>query len=231
MYTLHLVKSSTATTDPACHGLAASTLMSHWHSVTCLQQTANGKLEASSPLLRFYKASRSPAATSTQRIIQPRNNKRAGEGMSVTAGPASHRAKTQWRERDFGIIWKLPYSWSLWGQQQFGLLCTLQYLQMKIILQVAKSPVQTYKRIGPCRPPPSHPLSSAKPHRDHFMMSRITGKPPIMNLWERATPRPTNPVCVYGCLSTSPQNPKLPANHPLKEQTNSDVKAHYLWAV
>lgn len=80
-----------------------SALMSHWHSVTRLQQTANRKLGASSPLLRFYKASRSPATTSTRRITQPRNNKRDGEGMSVTAGPASHTAKTQRQEKDFGI--------------------------------------------------------------------------------------------------------------------------------
>lgn len=91
--------------DPGWPGLIhpASTLMSHWHSVTRLQQAANRRLGASSPLLRFYKASRSPAATSTQRITQPRNNKRAGEGMGVTAGPASHTAKTQRHEKDFSI--------------------------------------------------------------------------------------------------------------------------------
>lgn len=90
-----LIKGSTATQIQPGLIHPASTLMSHWHSVTRLQQAPNGKLGASSPLLRFYKASRSPAATSTQRITQPRNNKRAWEGMCVTSGPASHTAKTE----------------------------------------------------------------------------------------------------------------------------------------
>lgn len=64
----------------------------------------------------------------------------------------------------------------------------------------------------------THPPSSAKPHRDLFLMSRITGKPPILS---RRGAAPRLFISAY-------QNPKLLANQPLKEQTNSDVEAHYL---
>lgn len=49
-------------------------------------------------------------------------------------------------------------------------------------------------------------------------MSRITGKPPILS---RRGAAPRLFISAY-------QNPKLLANQRLKEQTNSDVEAHYL---
>lgn len=79
----------------------------------------------------------------------------------------------------------------------------------------------------PHSPPPFQPLSSAKPYRDLFMMSRITGKPPISSQRAAAPRRPVAPACLFLPINT-PQNAMLLANHPLKEQTNSDVRAHYL---
>lgn len=80
--------------DPSrlvCQSHCASILISHWHSVSRLQHVANENLGASFQLLRFYKASRSPAAAGIQRNTQARNNKRPGEGMSIPGGQAARQ--------------------------------------------------------------------------------------------------------------------------------------------
>lgn len=186
--------------------------MSHWHSVTRLQQTANGKLGASSPLLRFYKASRSPAATSTQRITQPRNNKRAGEGMSITAGPASHTAKTQRREKGFWYkIWKIHYPHihiikfmraAAWFAVHIAVSANENY-----ILQVAKSLVPTHNRTGPSQPPPSHPLSSAKTtpwplHDEPYYWQASHHEP----LWDNNPPAHQPCLCICLPINIPPES-------------------------
>lgn len=81
-----------------------------------------------------------------------------------------------------------------------------QLMKIKYFLQVAQSSVQTHNRPGPQSPPPSHPLSSAKPQRDRFMMSRITGKPPIMNHREAAPQRPSAPACLCVPINIPPES-------------------------
>lgn len=72
-------------------------------------------------------------------------------------------------------------------------------------IQVDKSPAQTHNHTAPSAIP-SHPLSSAKLHRDHFMMSRITGKPPIMNHKETAPHQPIAPACLCLPINIPPES-------------------------
>lgn len=60
------------------------------------------KLGAGSLLLRFYKASRSPAATSTQRITQAENNKGVGKGSMEQLGHTGAQPRHTYEKRIVG---------------------------------------------------------------------------------------------------------------------------------
>ena len=105
------------------------------------------------------------------------------------------------------------------------------------ILRVAKSLVHTHNGAGPRHPlhPPRRRLHN--PQRVRHTMSRVTGRASHREPQrerERESGRPTGPAPPAPFMSAY-QHPSWIlscfANHPLKERTNSDVRAHYLWAV